>query len=211
WFVARGLQGGFFVRVFLFGVVGYVVIFYLAPGSVTQITPPPPLATIEAFTWIPVAVGDAAVEAHMRCPITGIPAISAVIPSPISGSPEQAWFRCHDPGAWHPVILFFIGVPCPVAGCPEIAFIWANGLVVNRQGRWADTNDNRDLSGGKRRRHQKNQRHEKKTTQDYCYHRCVSLCACCAGSAMRPGFCVIFIRPMRTGRGNTAFSSHFLG
>src|SRR5262252_5762025 len=52
---------------------------------------------------------------------------------------------------------------------------------------------------------------EKKTTKHYCSHRCVSLCACCAGSAMRPGFCVIFIRPRRTGRENTAFSSRFLG
>src|SRR5262249_52532128 len=95
--------------------------------------------------------------------------------------------------------------PMPSSRVSRGSLIWANGLVVNRQGRWAATNDNRDLSGGKRRRHQKNQGHEKKTTKHYCSHRCVSLCACCAG------FCVISIRSLRTGRRNTAFSSRFLG
>src|SRR5262249_50943432 len=143
-----------------------------------------PLATIEAFTWIAVSVINPAVEADLRSPIARIPPITAINPTPISRSPEQAWLRRQDPCARDPIIVGCIGVPRPVTRCPEVTFIRTNGLVVNWQRRWAHTNHNRDLSWRKRWRQQKKQGREKNPTKGlHCsHHRCASLCACCAGS-----------------------------
>jgi hypothetical protein len=49
--------------------------------------PAVPVATFIAFTKIPVAVINSAIEANMRTPIAGMPEISATVPSPITRGP----------------------------------------------------------------------------------------------------------------------------
>src|SRR5438270_1251660 len=52
-----------------------------------------PFAAFEAFAEVSEAVINAAIESDMRAPIAGIPKICAVVPTPVSRSPQITHFR----------------------------------------------------------------------------------------------------------------------
>jgi hypothetical protein len=52
-----------------------------------------PFTALEAFATVSKAVINAAVESDMRTPIAGIPKIHAVVPTPVSRSPQITHFR----------------------------------------------------------------------------------------------------------------------
>src|SRR5262245_2923109 len=95
-----------------------------------------PIATFITIAEVSESVVYAAVEADVRPPVSGMPDVEAVTPSPVARRPEIARFRREHPGARHPVVA--VGTVSPVAGSPDIAIAWASRLHVNRQRRRAD-------------------------------------------------------------------------
>jgi len=104
-----------------------------------------PFAAGEAFAEVSETVINAAVESDMRTPIAGIPNIEAIVPTPVSGGPQKAYFRGYDPGAGHPVVAVIVA-PRPVSGCPYKARAGAEGLRVNRQRRRTNSHGNADAN-----------------------------------------------------------------
>jgi hypothetical protein len=90
------------------------------------------------------AVVDAAVEAHVGPPITGVPNICACSRAPISRRPEHA-DRSADPRTRHPVVV--VVTVGPIAWSPNVTRSRANRLGVNGQcGRSnTDRHSDRDL------------------------------------------------------------------
>ena len=102
-----------------------------------------PLAALEARAKVAEAVVDASVEADVRAPVAGVEAVETGIPGPIGRGPEEARFRCHHPGAGDPVVAFrTIG---PIAGSPEEAVAGADGLGIDGEHRWCESDLNIDL------------------------------------------------------------------
>jgi hypothetical protein len=89
-----------------------------------------PESAVEALTGVSEAVIDAAVETDVRPPISGVPHIDAIAPSPISWSPEQAYFRRFYPDARYPVIS--VRAVCPVTGLPDVAVAGTSRLYIYR-------------------------------------------------------------------------------
>src|SRR6185437_4118150 len=120
---------------------------------------PSPLTAGVTVTEVAVSVIDAAVEADLRAPVTGVPAIEAVVPAPPARCPQQADLRGHHPGARHPVVVAIIRIPRPVARCPDVARPRYDGLRVNGKRRWRDADRNADadihpgLGGWRERQH----------------------------------------------------------
>jgi hypothetical protein len=104
-----------------------------------------PFAAGEAFAEVSEAVINAAVESDMRAPISGIPNIEAVVPTPVSGGPQIAYFRGFDPSAGHPVVAVIVA-PGPVSRCPYVARAGAEGLLVNRQRRRTNSHGNAEAN-----------------------------------------------------------------
>src|SRR4029077_6189127 len=71
-----------------------------------------PLSAVEANAAVSEAVVDAAVEAHMRAPITRVPAIEAARERPVARSPQHPHRRNH-PCARDPVIAVVV-TPRPI-------------------------------------------------------------------------------------------------
>ena len=90
-----------------------------------------PFAAAEALAAVAKSIVDSTVEADMRAPVTAVPNVEAVVPSPIPGSPQQARFGHFYPGAGHPVIAIVV-IPGPISGSPHKAFAGTNRLLVNR-------------------------------------------------------------------------------
>ena len=119
-----------------------------------------PISTPKTDAKISVAVVHATVKAHMRAPISGMPDVNSLSPSPVSWRPKQAGFRRHHPGSGNPVVA--VGTIRPVARRPEVAISWAGWLLVNRQnGR--GYGDGNEYSGERRRRN--DDEHQRKKRQ----------------------------------------------
>jgi hypothetical protein len=96
-------------------------------------SPAMPITALVAFAEITEAVINAAVEANMRAPITGMPKISPAAKRPIAWSPQEPGLRCDHPSARYPVIA--IWSVSPVAGGPDVSVARARWLRINRQDR----------------------------------------------------------------------------
>jgi hypothetical protein len=125
--------------------IGDVNRVYVHDGRVVEEMALAPFAAAEALAAVSKAVVDSTVEADMRAPVTAIPNVDAVVPSPVSRSPQQARFGRFHPGAGHPVVAIVV-IPCPISGSPHITFAGTNGLLVNRQGGWTDAHRDADAN-----------------------------------------------------------------
>src|SRR5580658_433309 len=111
---------------------------YVHDGGVIEKVSALPVASGEADANVAEAVVNASVKTDVRSPVTGIPGVDAISPTPVTGSPEETSFRRENPGAGYPVVVSI--VPSPVAGRPEIAISGTNGLGINRQS-WRSNRD----------------------------------------------------------------------
>jgi hypothetical protein len=125
--------------------IGDVNCVYVHDRGVVEEMALAPFAAAEALAAISKAIVDSAVKADMRPPVTAVPNVEAVVPSPISGSPQQARFGHFHPSARHPVVAIIV-IPGPISGSPHIAFAGTNGLFVNRQRRWTDAHRDADAN-----------------------------------------------------------------
>ncbi len=94
-----------------------------------------PVSASEAGADVAESVVYAAVESDIRSPVTSVPDEHAVVPAPVSGSPEEANFGCLNPGPRNPVIVAIIRVPSPIAGRPKITFAGTDRLGIHGQNR----------------------------------------------------------------------------
>src|SRR5579862_517923 len=108
-----------------------------------------PAAALEASSEITETIVDASIKSNGRPPIPVIEHEAVSTPAPISGRPEKANFGSHNPCAGHPVIVVEIIAPCPVPGCPEISIAGTNGLLIDRQ--WRRSEADNDADGARRR------------------------------------------------------------
>ena len=116
---------------------------YIIYRAVVAEGPMIPISAFIAGTTITEAVSHAAIKAHMIAPVAVMPSVGIVAPAPITGSPEQANFRSHDPRTRHPeVALVTIS---PVAGRPQKTVAGDHGLGVHRERRRCDRDRNSEL------------------------------------------------------------------
>ena len=101
---------------------------------------PPPISALITFSTVPIAVIYSAIETDARSPVTVIPYVCPVVPSPVSGCPQVAGRRRKHPCAGNPIIIFIVFAISPVAGRPDIIFAGTNGLHVDWQRRGRNTN-----------------------------------------------------------------------
>src|SRR5215469_5219165 len=78
-----------------------------------------PVAAPVSIPPIAMTVVNAAVETYSRPPIARVKNVSAVVPSPPGGGPQQANARRCDPNARRPIIT--TGRPTPISGSPDVA------------------------------------------------------------------------------------------
>src|SRR5208282_4609426 len=95
-----------------------------------------PFTAVESAAAVAEAVVYSAVEADVRPPISGVPAIKSIHPAPVAGGPEKTWCGSRNPGAGNPVIA--IVAPSPVTRGPHVARLRANWLYVDGQRRRAN-------------------------------------------------------------------------
>src|SRR5712692_2142028 len=95
---------------------GYVYVGY---SAIVVVRAASPVAAEEANAGVAEAVVNATVVADFRSPISGVPSINTVIPSPVPWSPEQTDFRRFYPGARNPEIA--VRAISPVARDPDEA------------------------------------------------------------------------------------------
>jgi len=82
-----------------------------------------PTAALIADAAVTEAVVDAAVEADVRAPVTGVKDVCATSPAPVTGGPENTGGRRLNPDTRNPVVA--LGTPCPVARRPDISLAGA--------------------------------------------------------------------------------------
>ena len=100
----------------------------------------PPISPFITFSRVSIAIIYPAIETDARSPVTVIPYVCPVIPSPISRRPQVAGRRRKHPCAGNPVIIFIVFAVSPVAGRPDIIFAGTNGLHVDWQRGGRDSN-----------------------------------------------------------------------
>src|SRR5208282_3312459 len=141
--------------------IGHVHVHH---GAVVEEGPASPLSAEEAHAAVSEPVINAAVEADVRSPIAGMPAIEAARKAPVTGGPEHAHRRDY-PRAGNPVIAA-VFIPSPITRSPEISRARTDGLRIYRQrGRsdpHRDANPNPDL----RRRWRCHRQHRNRQHQD---------------------------------------------
>src|SRR5580700_2940423 len=134
--------------------VGNVDRVHMHHGGVIEEMAAAPFAAAKARAKVSEAVINAAVKSDLRAPVAGIPYVQTIVPAPVPGSPQQAWFRSFHPCAGHPVIAIVVA-PRPVTGSPQITVVGADWLLVDRQrGRanaYRNADADPDLRGGWRR------------------------------------------------------------
>src|SRR5580698_8880093 len=118
--------------------VGDVDGVHMHHGGVVEERAAAPFAADEAFAAVAESVINAAIEADVRAPVSSVPGIDTVVPSPVARRPKHADGSDH-PGAGHPVVSGVI-IPSPVTGRPQIAGARTDGLLVNGKRRRADAN-----------------------------------------------------------------------
>ena len=128
--------------------LGYV---HVVHSPVVVETVSPPISAFITFSHISIAVIYPTIETDARSPVTVIPYVCPVVPSPVSGCPQVAGRRRKHPGAGNPVVIFIVFAISPVAGRPDIIFARTNGLHVDRERRGRDSNRySNDLPEGHR-------------------------------------------------------------
>src|ERR1700751_992701 len=90
-----------------------------------------PVSAFIAVAEIAEAVIHASVETDVRPPISRMPDVDTVTPTPVAGRPEYANRGWSHPGAGNPVVAF--GAVGPVTGRPDVHITRAGGLLINRQ------------------------------------------------------------------------------
>jgi hypothetical protein len=113
---------------------------YVIHRSVVVKIVSPPISALITFSPISIAVIYSAIETHVGSPVTVIPYVCPVVPSPVTGCPQVAGRRREHPCAGHPVIIFIVVAVGPVAGRPDIVVTGTNRLYVNGQGGGRDSN-----------------------------------------------------------------------
>ena len=127
------------VRVAHVGVVNHRRVHVHHRGVVSEHAAAP-LAAAESDSAISEAVIHAAIEAHMRTPVSRVPCInSAVSPAPVSRRPQQARLRSLNPRTWNPEVSS-ITVIRPVSRRPDVVRFRTNRLNIYRQRRRCDGN-----------------------------------------------------------------------
>jgi hypothetical protein len=109
----------------------------IAHAGVIKKAPALPVAAAITDAGVAEAVVNSAVEADLRSPVSFVPDIGVISPSPVAGRPEQTSLGCFNPCAGNPEIAAVFGVT-PITGCPDITWVRANGLCVNGEHRWSD-------------------------------------------------------------------------
>jgi hypothetical protein len=131
--------------VILEGGVDVAVVHMHDRGVVVEVVAAP-LSAGKADAAVTEAVVHAAVIAHVRAPVALMEAIATTFPTPVGGRPQRAFIRGGHPGAGNPVVASVaVG---PVTGSPHHAGLHTGGLLVDRQGRRCNADD--DLGTGKR-------------------------------------------------------------
>src|SRR6266403_796137 len=110
-------------------------------GTVIEKAVMVPTSTFITLTEIAEAVTDPAIEADHRTPIPIIENKPFAAPTPISWSPKETDFRSHHPCARHPIVIVEVVAVGPVDRGPYIAFARAKGLLIDRQRRRGEVND----------------------------------------------------------------------
>jgi hypothetical protein len=139
-------EASFDTPVILEGVVDVVAVHMHHHGVVVEVVAAP-LSAGKADAAVTEAVVHAAVVADVRAPVAFMEVIAAAIPSPVRGRPQRAFIWGGHPGAGNPVVSLV--AEGPVTGGPHHAGLHAGGLLVDRQGRWRNADD--DLRASKRR------------------------------------------------------------
>src|SRR5262249_6788033 len=93
-----------------------------------------PVAADVTDAEVAEAVVDAAVETYVWAPVSGVPYVHAVRPSPVARRPQRANEGRDHPIAGYPVITS-IDVPSPVAGHPDVTGSGAYRLSIDRNRR----------------------------------------------------------------------------
>jgi hypothetical protein len=75
-----------------------------------------PISALVTNATIAEAIIYATVKADMFTPITAMPGVHVIAPTPVTGSPEEAYFGSHHPGSRNPEVAF-ISIS-PIAGSP---------------------------------------------------------------------------------------------
>ena len=92
---------------------------------------------------IPVAVVHSAVVADVPAPVAAVEPVATTKPPPIGRRPQGSFIGSRNPCAGNPVVVVVaIG---PVAGCPNQVGLGTEGLFVDRQFGWSETDTDRDL------------------------------------------------------------------
>jgi hypothetical protein len=123
-------------------------------GGVVEEVAAAPFAAVKAIAAVSESVINTAIKSNMRTPIASIPGVDTVVPTPVTGRPQKAWFGRFHPGSGNPVVAVVVA-PGPVTGSPEIALSGADRLFVDWQGGWTDAHRNADADlrcGGRRER-----------------------------------------------------------
>jgi hypothetical protein len=90
-----------------------------------------PISALVADAAIAEAIVDAAVKPYIFTPVTAMPGVHVISPTPITRSPEKANLGSHHPGSRNPEVTF-ISIR-PVAGRPYITIAGSHWLHVHRQ------------------------------------------------------------------------------
>jgi hypothetical protein len=96
---------------------GHIDVVHAAVVRETATFPPPPKI---ANSDVTEAIIHAAIKSDVGPPITGMPVVAAVAPTPVTGCPKNAYARGQDPSAGNPIIV--VVAISPITGSPDIAF-----------------------------------------------------------------------------------------
>src|ERR1700676_4266307 len=95
-----------------------------------------PISAIKTTAGVTKAVIEAAIKPDVRSPVSIIPGIETVVPTPVAGSPKLA-DGSEYPRARNPVVAIIV-IPCPITRRPDVSLSGTQGLNVNRQRRGTD-------------------------------------------------------------------------
>jgi len=108
---------------------------HIVHSAVVEEVPTVPSPTIVSATPITESVGDPAVKADVRTPVTLVEQECSTAPPPIARGPKETRLRRKNPRSGHPVVVLCIVIPIPVPRSPHIPIAGAQRLLIHRQGR----------------------------------------------------------------------------